>query len=71
MKILICDDEKEYLEILTTHVREYMDKRYIACDSRIRSWVVSGIHISISWVRDMISAFRFAAMRQSTLWKDR
>ena len=32
MKILICDDEKEYLEILTSHVREYMDKHYIECD---------------------------------------
>jgi len=30
--ILICDDEKEYLEILTSHVREYMDKHYIECD---------------------------------------
>lgn len=32
MKILICDDEKEYLEILTSHVREYMEKHYIECD---------------------------------------
>lgn len=32
MRILICDDEKEYLEILTTHVRQYMDSRYIVCD---------------------------------------
>ncbi len=32
MKILICDDEKEYLEILTSHVYEYMDKHYIECD---------------------------------------
>ena len=32
MNILICDDEKEYLEILTSHIREYMDKRYLECD---------------------------------------
>ena len=32
MKILICDDEKEYLEILTSHIREYMDKHYIECE---------------------------------------
>ena len=32
MKILICDDEKEYLEILTSHVCEYMDKHYIECE---------------------------------------
>lgn len=31
MKILICDDEEQYLEQLTAHVQEYMRNRYIAC----------------------------------------
>lgn len=30
MKILICDDEKEPLEILTSYVRQYMESHYIA-----------------------------------------
>lgn len=32
MKILICDDEQKYLDILTVHVQEYMKNRYIECD---------------------------------------
>lgn len=32
MKILICDDEKKYLDILQRHVIEYMRNRYIECD---------------------------------------
>lgn len=32
MKILICDDEQKYLDILTVHVQEYMANRYIECD---------------------------------------
>lgn len=29
MKILICDDEQQYLDILSAHVAEYMHSRYI------------------------------------------
>lgn len=32
MKILICDDEKQYLDILSAHVQEYMGKRFIECE---------------------------------------
>lgn len=32
MKILICDDEKLYLDTLRSHVQEYMDNRFIAHD---------------------------------------
>lgn len=32
MKILICDDEGAYLEILKKHVSEYMKNRYIECE---------------------------------------
>lgn len=32
MKILICDDEEKYLDILKVHVQEYMKNRYIVCD---------------------------------------
>lgn len=32
MKILICDDESEYLNSLTDHVRLYMEERYKECD---------------------------------------
>jgi len=32
MTILICDDEKVYLEELTAHVRQYMSERYIHCE---------------------------------------
>lgn len=32
MKILICDDEQKYLDILKVHVQEYMTNRYIECD---------------------------------------
>lgn len=32
MKILICDDEEQYLDILQRHVLEYMKNRYIACE---------------------------------------
>ena len=32
MKILICDDEIKYLDILSAHVQEYMRNRYINCD---------------------------------------
>ena len=31
MKILICDDELQYLEQLKVHVREYMRNRFIGC----------------------------------------
>lgn len=31
MNILICDDEKEYLDVLYLHVQEYMKNRYIPC----------------------------------------
>lgn len=47
MKILICDDEKEYLEILTSHVREYMDKHYIECDITVTVDPVSISHSNI------------------------
>ncbi len=32
MKILICDDEEKYLDILQRHVQEYMKNRYIVCE---------------------------------------
>lgn len=32
MKILICDDEQQYLEALRTHVAEYMRSRFIDCE---------------------------------------
>ena len=32
MKILICDDEKQYLDVLSAHVQEYMGKRFIECE---------------------------------------
>lgn len=32
MKILICDDEQEQLDILTPYVRQYMEERGIACE---------------------------------------
>ena len=32
MRILICDDEKQYLDALCVHVQEYMDKRFVECD---------------------------------------
>ena len=32
MKILICDDEMQYLEQLEVHVKEYMRNRYIECE---------------------------------------
>lgn len=32
MKILICDDEQKYLDILQRHVQEYMRNRYIMCE---------------------------------------
>ena len=32
MKILICDDEKQYLDVLCAHVQEYMSKRFIECE---------------------------------------
>lgn len=32
MRILICDDEEQNLEILQCYVREYMDKRFIEYD---------------------------------------
>lgn len=31
MNILICDDEKDFLDILHLHVQEYMKNRYIPC----------------------------------------
>ncbi len=31
MRILICDDEQEYLDTLQSHVKEYMKNRSIAC----------------------------------------
>lgn len=31
MKILICDDEEQYLEQLKAYVKEYMKNRYIPC----------------------------------------
>lgn len=31
MNILICDDEKDFLDILYLHVQEYMKNRYIPC----------------------------------------
>ena len=30
MKILICDDEEAYVEILRAHVHEYMANRFVA-----------------------------------------
>ncbi len=35
MKILICDDEEKYLEILQDHVQEYMKRRYIECEIHV------------------------------------
>lgn len=32
MKILICDDEKQYLDVLCAHVQEYMSRRFIDCE---------------------------------------
>ena len=32
MRILICDDEIKYLDILCAHVQEYMKNHYISCD---------------------------------------
>lgn len=32
MKILICDDEEQYLDILKAHIQEYMRNRYIECE---------------------------------------
>ncbi len=32
MKIVICDDELEYLNLLRIHVQEYMKTRYIECE---------------------------------------
>lgn len=32
MKIVICDDELEYLNLLRIHVQEYMKNRYIECE---------------------------------------
>lgn len=32
MKLLICDDEKRYLDMLATQVREYMSERGIPCE---------------------------------------
>lgn len=32
MKTLICDDEKQYLDVLCAHVQEYMSKRFIECE---------------------------------------
>lgn len=32
MKILICDDEAKYLNMLRAHIQEYMKNRYIICD---------------------------------------
>lgn len=32
MKILICDDEQQFLEQLYIHIKEYMKNRYIECD---------------------------------------
>ena len=31
MRILICDDEREYVEQLSAHVKEYMAGRGISC----------------------------------------
>ncbi len=31
MRILICDDEQHYLQVLKAHVSEYMENRYIQC----------------------------------------
>lgn len=35
MKILICDDEAQYLEQLYIHVKEYMNNRFIECDMTV------------------------------------
>lgn len=32
MKLLICDDEQQFLDILQSHVQEYMKNRYIPCE---------------------------------------
>lgn len=32
MRILICDDEAKYLDLLQIHVQEYMANRYIPCE---------------------------------------
>jgi len=32
MKILICDDEAQYLEQLHAHIKDYMEKRFVECD---------------------------------------
>lgn len=32
MKILICDDEEQYLDIMKVHIQEYMRNRYIECE---------------------------------------
>ena len=31
MNIIICDDEKNFVDSLFLHVQEYMEKRYIPC----------------------------------------
>lgn len=35
VRILICDDEAEYLNILSAHVQEYMKNHFISCDITI------------------------------------
>lgn len=32
MRVLICDDEANYLEQLYIHINEYMNNHYIECD---------------------------------------
>lgn len=32
MRILICDDEADYLELLYIHIQEYMNSHFIECD---------------------------------------
>ena len=32
MKILICDDEIQYVNTLQAHVQQYMDSRFINCE---------------------------------------
>lgn len=32
MKILICYDEEQYLDVLCAHVQDYMGKRFIECE---------------------------------------
>ena len=32
MKILICDDEEQYLDVLRAHVQDYMSKRFVECE---------------------------------------